>query len=250
MACVKSFPPRTPEECRAIINEVDMINPVLALMLEFSARTGLRVGDTGNLRFKDLYINGVLRDSITVIQSKAFNKRVTSGINSAMAKRQALVTITINNKTREEILAELDQKALVDTELTTKERDQIVAEARKASAVTIGINEKTKELVEDALRLSGGNMGGLVFESSIKKGSPYSTQYINRILKVVAFKLKLNFPLSTHSFRKAFALFITENDARMYQVRDALGHSSLDVTDAYLKSFMSEHKEIAAKVDF
>lgn len=223
MACVQSFPPRTPKECRAILNEVDMINPTMALMLEFSARTGLRVGDAGSLKFKELHINGVLRDSITIVQSKPFNKRVTSSVNLLTRKG-----------------------AVVDSKMLAK----ITAEARRQSTLTIAISDAAKLVIEDALRLQGGDMSGLVFESSIKKGSAYSTQYINRILKVVAFKLKLNFPLSTHSFRKAFAMFMTDNDAKIHQVRDALGHSSIAVTDAYLKTFMTEYEEIAAKVDF
>lgn len=251
MACIASFPPRSYEECRAILREVDMINPILALQLEFCARTGLRIGDSGNLRRKPFFINGQLRDSINVVTSKAFNKRVTTGINAAKAKRQAAMTISIVGKTRDEILAELDSKSQVQVELTQKEIDQITAEAKKASTITIAINDKLKDLVNEAIRLAGNesNMDMLLFESSVKKGSPYSTQYINRILKVVAFNLKLNYPLSTHSFRKAFASFLVRAQVNLPDVRDALGHSSILVTDHYLKSFASNHEQIAQKID-
>lgn len=251
MACIASFPPRSYEECRAILREVDMINPILALQLEFCARTGLRIGDAGKLKRKVFYINGLLRDSISITQSKTFNKRVTTGINAAKAKRQASMTISITGKTKEEIMAEVEKRSQVQLELTQKEIDQIVAEAKKASTITIGISDKIKELIEEALRLAGcdGEMDKLLFESSVKKGSPYSTQYINRILKVVAYKLKLNYPLSTHSFRKAFASFLVRAQVNLPDVRDALGHSSLLVTNDYLKSFNSNHEQIALKID-
>lgn len=252
MACIASFPPRSYEECRAILREVDMINPILALQLEFCARTGLRIGDAGKLKRKAFYINGLLRDSISITQSKTFNKRVTTGVNAAKAKRQASMTISITGKTKEEIMAEVEAKSQTQLELTQREIDQIVAEAKKASTITIGISDKIKDLIEEAARLVGGNNGDmdrLLFESSVKKGSPYSTQYINRILKVVAYKLKLNYPLSTHSFRKAFASFLVRAQVNLPDVRDALGHSSLLVTNDYLKSFNSNHEQIALKID-
>jgi integrase len=200
------MPPQTKEACRKILSEVDKINPVIALMLEFSALTGLRYSDVSRLKFTDLMVNGVIRDSIVVIQVKAFNKRIAAGIKAAVAKDR--------------------------------------------SKVTIFINEQCKAVIEDALRLANDDAKKLAFESSIRAGMPYSAQYVNRILKVVAVKLKLNFALSTHSFRKAFALFLINNNARIHQVRDALGQSSLSSTDAYLQTFMSDHEALVSKVGF
>lgn len=206
MAGERSYPPRTKDECRLILSKVDAINPIVALMLEFSALTGLRFSDVTRLKFSNLMINGQWRDELDVIQVKTFNKRITLG-----------------------------QKA---------------SDAKSKSRVRVFINDQCKELLDDALRLSGGDTRALAFESSKRKGMPYSAQYVNRILKAVAFDLKLNYPLSTHSFRKAFALFMITGGAKIHQLRDALGHSSLMSTDAYLQTFMNEYEEFANTVTF
>jgi integrase len=204
VACITSFPPRNKKECRQILSAVDEINPVIALMLEMMALTGLRYSDVSRLRFSDVMINGVFRDSIVVIQTKPFNKRIASGMKATLAKDR--------------------------------------------SKVIVYINEQAKELLEDALRLSGAK--GLLFPSQAKPDSAYTAQYINRMLKAVAAKLKLNFALSTHSFRKSFALMLINNNAKIHQVRDSLGQSSLASTDAYLKTFMSESQELSNKISF
>jgi integrase len=174
-------------------------------MLEFMALTGLRYSDVSRLKFTDVMINGVFRDSLVVIQIKPFNKRIAAGVKASIAKER--------------------------------------------SKVTLYLNPQCKDLLADALGLSNRNLG-LIFESSKKAGSPYTAQYVNRTLKVVAGKLKLTFALSTHSFRKAFALMLINQNAKIHQVRDALGQSSLASTDAYLKTFISESQALSNKISF
>ena len=204
MACVRTEPPRTHKQLRAILRAVDTINPVVALMLEFSALTGLRYSDVSRLRFSDVYINGVIRDSIVVIQTKPFNKRITAGVRPSAAK--------------------------------------------EASRVNIHIGAQCKELVEDIRHINHGK--ALMFESAKKKGKPYTAQWCNQILKVVAKDMKLNFPLATHSFRKSFAQSFINKNAKVHQVRDALGQSSLASTDRYLQSFSSDTAKIADLIKF
>ena len=126
--------------------------------------------------------------------------------------------------------------------------------AREASKLTFSINEQCSALILDAITLAGLDAtkdgGKLLFESSAKKGSPYTAQYINRLLKKVAIKLGLKYPLSTHSFRKMFALLIIKGGASVHQARDALGQSSLSATDHYLRTFMSENKSFTDKISF
>lgn len=52
-----------------------MINPVIRLMLEFEARTGLRYVDASQIKWADVMINGVYRESFTLVMSKSYNKR-------------------------------------------------------------------------------------------------------------------------------------------------------------------------------
>jgi len=210
MPCVTSFPPASKKELKRIIDEVDHINPVVARMLEFSTRSGLRYCDVSKLRVKDVYINGVIREDFVVIQQKPYNKRLSSG--------------------------------------------KAKASARELSKVEVHINEQGVEMIEDIMHLQNldsiKNQNALLFESSRVKGKPYSNQYINQLLKKVAVTLKLNYPLSTHSFRKMFAKMYVENGAAIHQVRDGLGQSSLQATDHYLRTFQSETKKFSNRITF
>ncbi len=126
--------------------------------------------------------------------------------------------------------------------------------ARELSKVVIYINDQCKQIVEDIIYINRweglGHNNKLLFESSRKENSPYTIQYINQLLKKAAYALKLTYPLSTHSFRKMFALFYIKNDAAIHQVRNGLGQSSLQATDHYLKTFMSENKQFSRKISF
>ncbi|QUM78771.1 tyrosine-type recombinase/integrase (plasmid) [Moritella sp. 24] len=204
MACIQSYPPRTIKELRNILQLVDSSNPVVALMLEMSALTGLRYSDCSTLTIKEVTINGVLRESISVVQKKGYKKRLSSGMAEPAARR--------------------------------------------AATVRVSFSDQAKELIEEAVRLNPG--GTLLFESDRKRGFPYSAQYVNRILKSAAVKLKLTYPLSSHSFRKAFALMLIENGAKSHTVRDLLGHASLASTDHYLSTFMSDNDGHVAKLKF
>lgn len=210
MGCVQSYPPKTAEECREILSRVDIVNPIIALMLECSALTGLRYSDVSKLKVSDLFVNGQIRDDVTIIQQKPLNKRLSSG-----------------------------QKA---------------SSAKEASKVKIHINQQCADLIVDAVRINGVDLltGGakLIFASSVKAKQPFSIQYINRLLKRVAFEMKLKYPLSTHSFRKMFAMIIVKKGASVHQIRDALGQSSLAATDHYLRTFLSETKEFTDDISF
>lgn len=224
MACIASEPPRSAEDCRAVLLAVDAINPVIALMLEFSALTGLRYCDVSRLRFSDVYINGVIRDSIMVIQVKTSNKRITCGIKAREARE--------------------------NVSLTDKSKAAIVKDAKDKSKVKVYLNDQCKAVIEDALQLAK-DKNGLMFESDKRAGKPYTAQWVNQILKRVAKGLKINYALSSHSFRKVFALLlITNGNARIHQLRDALGQSSLASTDKYLSTFMSESEALSQKVTF
>lgn len=204
MACVQSFPPANSKELRRILKLVDQANPIVANMLEMSALTGLRYCDCSILKKSDVMINGAIRDRVTITQQKAYNKRKSTGMSDAAAK--------------------------------------------KASKLTVSFNDQAKDIIKDACRLSPDST--YLFESDRKKGSPYSAQYVNRILKKVATKLQLNYSLSTHSFRKSFAQTVVKKGAPVHMVRDLLGHSSLSSTDHYLSTFMGDADKIVAKIKF
>ncbi|MGL4899694.1 MAG: tyrosine-type recombinase/integrase [Shewanella sp.] len=204
MAGSRSLPPRTPKEVRRLLQMIDDVNPIIALMLEFSALSGLRYSDVGQIKKRDVMINGVIRDQFELVQQKPYHIRLAKG-----AKQTA---------------------------------------AKEASKITVYLTEQCKAVIEDVMNLEP--RGVLLFESSKVAGKPYTIQYINRVLKAVAVKQRLTYPLSSHSFRKSYALMLVNNGAAIHQVRDALGHSSIAITDKYLSGFVDESQKLAAKIKF
>jgi len=192
------------------------MNPVVALLLELSARTGLRYGDCSNLRLSNVLINEQIRDDIVVVTQKSFNMRMHS----------------IKKKN---LSADKYKKAL--------------ASAKEASTLRIPLSSQVKTLIADALTFSEEGAVYL-FESTINKGNPYRIQHVNRLLKQVAIEMKLSYSLSTHSFRKSFALTLIRNGAKMNVVRDMLGQASLSSTDHYVNTFLSETDNFFKGIDF
>lgn len=95
MASVKTFPPKNTKELRDIINLVEKTNPVIANMIEMISLTGLRYCDCSILKRKDVFINGSIRDHITVVQLKTFNKRLSLGMTLNAAKSSSQITIPL-----------------------------------------------------------------------------------------------------------------------------------------------------------
>lgn len=216
MVCIQSDPPESTDELREILKLVDIVNPVIALLLEMSARTGLRYSDSSKLKISDVLINGQIRNDMTVVTQKSFSMRMAN----------------INKK---------DQ--------SPSQYKKAVSDAKTASTLRIAFSDQVKDLITDALTFSDeGNV--YLFESTSKKGCPYTLQHVNRLLKQVAVDMKLNYSLSTHSFRKSFALTLINNGAKMHVVRDMLGQSSLSSTDHYLKTFISETDDYFKNINF
>jgi site-specific recombinase XerD len=199
-----AYPPKDLREMRKILQLVDQKNPIIALMLEFSCLSGLRFCDVSKLTFKELYINGVIRSSVIIIQSKIYAKSITAGKSEAEAKRVAKLTVYLT--------------------------------------------DQCKAVIEDAEHLNHGK--ALIFESSVRPGKPYTCQHVNQILKTVAAELRLDYQLSTHSMRKAFAKALVDNGASIHQVRDGLGQASLSSTDHYLSTFMSDSERLVQAIKF
>lgn len=91
-----SSPAQNRDELRKIIDMVDDINPLVSAMLEMEARTGLRYSDTSRLKFSDVMINGVVRESFVVVMSKSYNARLKKGIKDAVAKEKSKITIHVS----------------------------------------------------------------------------------------------------------------------------------------------------------
>lgn len=96
-----SSPVRSKEELLEILSRLREKNKLVALLVEFEARTGLRYSDASRLKFNQVMINGVARDHFSVVQSKAYNVRVKRGVKESVAKEKSKVIIHSNNSLKE-----------------------------------------------------------------------------------------------------------------------------------------------------
>lgn len=92
------------------------------------------------------------------------------------------------------------------------------------------------DYIHEAVAKFDDGVKGLVFIS--QKGSVFSTQQINRKLKVVFEKLSKTINISSHSLRKGFgrAVYVRNNEsekALMY-LSELFNHTSISVTRKYL----------------
>lgn len=123
-------------------------------------------------------------------------------------------------------------------------------DAKKRATVTVVISDRCKGILQEVADITEGCE--YLFESDkwVKQVKPYSIQYTNMLLKKIATNLQLDFPLSTHSFRKAYALLLIENGAQIHQVRDCLGQASLSSTDHYLSTCTRDKERLVKKLVF
>ena len=88
--------------------------------------------------------------------------------------------------------------------------------------------EKTKELIDDYLSKIEVNI--FLFEKNGKKLSENSLRYtVNKVFKRVALKV------SPHQLRHSYATALLNNNARIADVSELLGHSSMATTQIYTK---------------
>lgn len=78
--------------------------------------------------------------------------------------------------------------------------------------------------------------GWAVFRSRVGNGKPISKQYVWEIVKKAARRAGLDPHVSPHWLRHAHASHSLDRGAKIHQVRETLGHSSLATTSRYVKS--------------
>lgn len=98
-----TFPTRSISELETILEMTSKINPIISKYLEFEARTGLRYCDASRLSFNDLMINGTIRDSFTVIQSKGYKARIKKGVDHKVAEANSKILIEVSDELKETI---------------------------------------------------------------------------------------------------------------------------------------------------
>lgn len=121
------------------------------------------------------------------------------------------------------------------------------AKAKAKAVITVHVGDALREVIEDILNIQEGKR--YLFESE-KTGKPYTAQWVNKILKTVAREMKLNFQLSSHSFRKTFAMSLVGLDSKLTETSKALGHSSVSSTEHYLSTMDSNVANLVTQIRY
>lgn len=208
----KSMPPRTEEEGQRILDMLWQRSRPLALCCEMQSHTGLRYSDCSWLSVNDFMRNGEYVESFNIIQQKVYR-----------------------------MLLGRRNRAIPDGE-GTRAKKITDEEAKRKATITIYTNDRILEIVENARHLNPKTEW--LFANPRSGGVPMTNQASDYHHRAVAKELKLPYTLGSHSWRKMFANRLIKKNATIEQIRDLLGHSSVEVTNLYLMSFNSDLQKI------
>lgn len=199
-------PPKNAAEAEAIINELYEQSPLLSLTASMSALTGLRYSDASWLAFDDFVDqHGQYREYIDICQQKPYRMRISRGIEPSVAYRASTVRVFINDNI---------QEIVEECSLHSNSKVLLFANARSRFKMPDGTVEER----------------------------PMAIQSANWHHDKVKNKLKIDYALGTHSWRKYFAKKMLAKGVTLEKIRDFLGQSSLTSTNHYLETF---HEELA-----
>lgn len=209
-----SKPPANNKEAESIFDALWNVNQILSLCCQMQSVSGLRYSDSSWLKYTDFIDDeGRYKKYVDVIQQKIFNMKMHSKkVSIAEAINKSTVRIYVNASIKE-----------------------IVAECR--------------HFTKDSEYLFANKKSAYLDEKSIRRDRPMSVQSASEHHLKIQKKMKLDYSLGTHSWRKLFAKNLLENGASIVEVRDLLGHSSLNSTNSYLHSFSERLSDLVQKVN-
>jgi site-specific recombinase XerD len=108
--------------------------------------------------------------------------------------------------------------------------------AKGGKSRTVGVDEQTTALVARWIdRRCALNIGARSTLFCTLQGGPLNDSYVRRLLPRLARKAGVEKRCHAHGLRHAYASELVREHVPMDIIRDALGHSSLAVTDHYVR---------------
>lgn len=168
------------------------------------------------------------KDSITTADYIDFDRATTAAKKLLNTKRKNIglyILISINTGLRASDLLDLTWSQLSGDKLILKEQ-------KTGKPRTIALNATISNLYNTCV----GKPNSYIFMS--QKGTPYSIQRLNRILKDVFKREVKTKNISSHSLRKSFGRRVWENDNQsersLVYLMELFNHSSIAITKRYL----------------
>jgi integrase/recombinase XerD len=133
------------------------------------------------------------------------------------------------------------------------------AKTRKTSAstlpISIYIQDRMRQIIERQGSESGSRYGGFLFpiideSDSLEKQRAkiqQMTKMVNKYMKRIASALEIEKDCTTYTARHTFSTVLKRAGFSIQSISEALGHSSITTTKAYLDSFDDESKKEIAK---
>jgi site-specific recombinase XerD len=107
---------------------------------------------------------------------------------------------------------------------------------------TVGIDEQTTALLQRWLdRRRGLSPGARAPVFCTLRGGRLDTSYVRRLLPRLARKAGVDRRVHAHGLRHTYAAELAREQTPINVIRDALGHSTLAVTDRYLRDVAPIH---------
>jgi integrase len=133
------------------------------------------------------------------------------------------------------------------------------AKTRKTSAstlpISIYIQDRMRQIIQRQGNLDGSKSGGFIFPIIDEADSPEKqrakiqqmTKMVNKYMKRIAGSLGIEKHCTTYTARHTFSTILKRSGVSIQSISEALGHTSISTTKAYLDSFDDESKKEIAK---
>jgi integrase len=134
------------------------------------------------------------------------------------------------------------------------------AKTRKTSAsvlpISIYIQDRMRQIIQRQGSESGLKGKGFLFSIIDESDSPEKqrakiqqmTKMVNKYMKRIASALGIEKDCTTYTARHTFSTVLKRSGVSIQSISEALGHTSLSTTKAYLDSFDDESKKEMAKL--
>lgn len=189
--------------------------------------------------------------------SKIFNYKTVPGSNRDRARDYWILSYLCNGANLKDIC--LLKRKNIDGDFLTFERSKTKRTKKDGQKIVVSLKPQAKEIIKKWGQPSI-SPESFVFPHLAPETTPDQerkivqnlTQLINKNMKAIAKDLGINKDVSSYSARHSFSTVLKRSGASIEFISEALGHSNISTTKAYLGSFEKEtlQKTTEALINF
>ena len=177
------------------------------------------------------------RTFLTISEQKRFLRECTT------KREKAMFTLFLNNGLRVSELIGLQLEDYCKTELNGRTVYYLNIKRKGSKIQKMILNDGTSKYLNDYIKNSRKqSLYNNIFISN--SGKPMTTVCIDRTVKKIARKAKIDKNISAHSLRRSIATSLHEQGVDINGIKNVLGHSSISTTQIYIQNFEKEANNI------